>query len=67
MKRIIEIINKIANGEEPPKTIWYNNNPFTYKDGQYIYDSGDYYNKTLIPDYIRLYAEDLNEEVEVDE
>ena len=65
--KIIDIINKIAKGEEPPGVIWYGNNPYRYNGTDYIYDSGDYFNKSLTYHEPFLTAKMLNEEVEVED
>lgn len=59
--KIIDILNKIANGEEPPKKI-------VYKDDIYVYNenAGDYENgqdEYLFDEYVL--TDILNDEVEI--
>ena len=68
--KIIELLNKIANGEETPKKFRYDNNIFVYdeKDKDYIYSNG---NISFFTDYFTYiyHLEDvlmiLNDEVEI--
>lgn len=66
--KIIEIINLIAQGIEPPKHIRYGNDEFTYIDignGEYDYVS-DYNGYIyLMGEYIGMNKEDLNEVVQI--
>ena len=66
--KIIEIINLIAQGIEPPKHIRYCDDEFTYIDvgnGEYDYVS-DYNGYIyLIGEYIGMNKEDLNQVVKI--
>ena len=57
--KVIELLNKIANGEEVPKKIRYNNETFTIREEKDDYVS----EKNLFTDRYSLL--DLNEEVEI--
>lgn len=65
---IIEIMNLIAQGIDPPKHIKYGNDEFTYMDigtGEYDYVS-DYNGYVfLLSDYIGLNKNDLNAVVRI--
>lgn len=67
--KIIDVLNKIANGEEVPERIKYGSVIWTYEQGNYI-------NKSLSPNYLdsasryllgeyRLNESVLNSEVEI--
>ena len=57
--KVIDLLNKIANGEEAPKKIKYNNETFTIREEKDDYVS----EKNLFTDRYSLL--DLNEEVEI--
>lgn len=68
--KIIDLLNRIANGEEVPKKFRYDNNIFVYdeEDKDYIYSNG---NVSFFTDYFTdiYHLEDvlmiLNDEVEI--
>ena len=57
--KIIDILNKIANGEQPPKKIRYNDYIFEYEDAGYFSGEAGYLFERYYPDII------LNDEVEI--
>lgn len=59
--KIIDLLNKIANGEEIPKTFEYNNYIFNLGDDNRYRDQEDDY----LSDSIRYDFENLNEEIEI--
>lgn len=61
--KVIDLLNKIANGETPPKKIKYDNSICFYDEGKKdYYVDGDL---CLCGDYIRFCLDDLNDEVEI--
>ena len=60
--KIIDLLNKIANGEEIPKRITYKGQTLDYEDG---IDYKDYLNAYLFEHKCCITKEDLNEEVEI--
>jgi hypothetical protein len=60
--KIIDLLNKIANGEEVPKFIKYDNSIFRLKESDFKYYYVDEYN-TLFEEMIVL--ENLNNEIEI--
>lgn len=57
--KVIDLLNKIANGEEVPETFIYNNLIFELNEsGRYIDNEGDYFTES-----IRYDLENLNEKV----
>ena len=58
--KVIELINKIAKGEQPPKKIKYYGVIYEYKDCDYFDEDGEYLTNSLCFD-----EEDLNDEVEI--
>ena len=59
--KIIDLLNKIANGEEIPKTFEYNNYIFNLGDDNRYRDQEDDY----LSDSIRYDFENLNEEIKI--
>ena len=60
--KVIDLLNKIANGEEVPKFIKYDNSIFRLKESDFKYYYVDEYN-TLFEEMIVL--ENLNNEIEI--
>ena len=61
--KVIDLLNKIANGEKPPKKIKYDNKICFYdEEKKDYYVNGDF---CLCEDYISFNLEDLNDEVEI--
>lgn len=60
--KVIELLNRIANGEEVPKKIKYMEYTFELEDNEYIPITNDYHGEDLF-DYIDFI--DLNNEVEI--
>lgn len=58
--KVIELLNKIANGEQPPKKIKYYDVIYEYKDCDYFDEDGEYLTNSVCLD-----DEDLNDEVEI--
>ena len=62
--KIIDLLNKIANGEELPKVIRFGKIIYEYEEGiDYVYDEG--LDKKFLMDKICISQEDLNEDVEI--
>ena len=59
--RVIDLLNKIANGEEVPKKIKYQGVVFTLEEETYYAPNTMY----ILKDYIKLEELELNDEVEV--
>lgn len=57
--KVIELLNKIANGEQPPKKIKYFGYIYEYKDCDYYNEDGEYLSDKICFD------NDLNDEVEI--
>ena len=59
---IIDILNKIARGEEPPKKIMYKDKEYTLRKqyGELLYQYEDYHAVLTLQDFNR-----LNDEVEI--
>lgn len=62
--KIIDLLNKIANGEEVPKKIKFGNNIYEYEEG-IDYKIGNGLDKEFLIDKICISKEDLNDEVEI--
>lgn len=58
--KIIDILNKIANGEQPPKKIKYKDDVCIWQNNWYYYDTD-----TIILDQMQFDVTGLNEEVEI--
>ena len=56
--RVIDLLNKIANGEEVPKKIKFRDEIFEFQDGMYMTETNDYFEE--YSDYTM-----LNMEVEI--
>lgn len=60
--RVIDLLNKIANGEEIPEKVKYKETLYSYtKDIDYESENGNF----LFDDRICICPEDLNDEVEI--
>lgn len=57
--KVIELLNKIANGEQPPKKIKYYGDIYEYKDCDYFDEDDEYLSDKICFD------NDLNDEVEI--
>ena len=58
--KVIDLLNKIANGEEVPKKIKYRNDDFIYLDGDYSnLNTHEYFSECF------LFVDNLNDEVEI--
>jgi hypothetical protein len=62
--RVIDLLNKIANGEEVPKKIEYNDKIFIYDGFSYIYENKTFNEYNRIEEFIS-YSSNLNDEVEI--
>ena len=62
--RIIDLLNKIANGEELPKKIKYNDKIFINDGFSYIYENKTFNEYNRLEEFIS-YGSDLNDEVEI--
>jgi len=60
--KIIDLLNKIAKGEEVPEKIIYNNTLYSYKEG-IDYENG--FCNYLMSSSVCICPEDLNSEVEI--
>lgn len=64
--KIIDLLNKIANGEEVPKEIKYNNSVYTYNNVEESYEvKGDEIIFDLHNELSKLKGNALNDEVEI--
>lgn len=59
--KIIDLLNKIANGEEVPKKIKFQDDEFNYQN-EIDYVCGTRY---LFEEFVRITPEDLNKEIEI--
>ena len=62
--RIIDLLNKIANDEEVPEKIKYNDKIFIYDGFSYIYENKTFDEYNRLEEFI-FYSSDLNDEVEI--
>jgi hypothetical protein len=62
--KVIDLLNKIANGEEVPKKIKCNNKIFIYDGFSYIYENKTFNEYNRLEEFISC-SSDLNDEVEV--
>ena len=60
--KVIDLLNKIANGEAIPKKIKLDNIIFIFQDGEYISNNGD---GSCLDQFMCFYYRDLNKEVEI--
>lgn len=62
--KIIDLLNKIANGEEVPKAIRFGKIIYEYEEG-IDYINGEGLDKKFLIDKICISQEDLNDEIEI--
>ena len=58
--KVIDLLDKIAKGEQPPKKIIYNDKIYNYKTNDYFDDRNEYLSSMICFDNA-----DLNDEVEI--
>lgn len=62
--KVIELLNKIANGEELPKEIMYGDKIFIHNGFSYTYENKTFNECNRLEEFIS-YSSDLNNEVEI--
>lgn len=64
--KVIDLLNKIANGEEVPNKIQYDYKIFYYDGSKYVYDNDVFNEYNRLEEFIS-YSTDLNKEIKFSE